>query len=165
MHSIKEGQLPRIEIHSLRDGTHQVIEGVTSFQMSPDLEHFVYAQQIGNFQHIGMVTFGKRLLLPLYQIVKRKVFIIIFNGQKKKHWSCFSPNAKMGTIDEEEVCLVDVAKKNFCFFLKGFLQITQLAEKFCLNLLNACIFLDDLSKVYFAYEHEKKASGTTSSLT
>ena len=101
VHSIKKGQLPRIEIHSLRDGTHQVIEGVTSFQMSPDLEHFVYAQQISNFQHIGMVTFGKKIIVASVSNSKTEGFYNHFQWSDKSTGVVFHQIQKFGTTDED----------------------------------------------------------------
>ncbi|HLF51270.1 alpha/beta hydrolase family protein [Flavobacterium sp.] len=157
VHSIKERQLPRIEIHSLRDGTHQVIEGVTSFQMSPDLEHFVYAQQQGNRQRIGLVSFGKKITITNYIASETEGIYDHFQWSEKSTGVVFHQMQKLETTDEAvSVCLVDLAKKNFVTFSNATFANYPSGGKI-LSQPFECLYLsDDLSKVYFAYEHKKK---------
>jgi dipeptidyl aminopeptidase/acylaminoacyl peptidase len=157
VHIVKEGRLPLIEIHSLRDGTHQVIEDVTSFQMSPNLEHFVYAQQKSNYQHIGMVTFGKKSTITPVAKSETEGSYNHFQWSEKSTGVVFYQMQKMGTTDEAvSVCFVDVAKKNFVIFSKADFTNYPGDGKILSKPFESLYLSDDLSKVYFAYEQEKK---------
>lgn len=157
VYSVKEGQLPRIEIHSLTDGTHQAIEGVTSFQMSPDLEHFVYAKQIGNYQHIGMVTFGKKSIITPVAKSETDGSYDHFHWSDKSTGVVFHQIPKLGKTGEEvNVCLVDLAKKNFVIFSKTAFPNYPVGGKILNQSYESLYLSNDLSKVYFAYQQEKK---------
>jgi len=157
IHSVKEGQLPRIEIHSLIDGTHQVIEGVTSFQMSPDLEHFIYAQQQGNRQRIGLASFGKKITITNYVASETEGIYQHFQWSEKSTGVVFHQMQKLGTTDESvSVYLVDLARKNFTIFSKAAFTNYPEGGKILSQPFESLYVSDDLNKVYFAYEHEKK---------
>lgn len=157
VHSIKEGQLPRIEIHSLIYGTHQVIQGVTSFQMSPDLEHLIYAQQQNNRQRIGMVTFGKKSIITAVAKSETDGSYNHFQWSDKSTGVVFHQVQKLGTTDEEvSICLVDLAKKNFVVFSKTAFPNYPLGGKILNQSYESLYLSNDLSKVYFAYRHDKK---------
>jgi dipeptidyl aminopeptidase/acylaminoacyl peptidase len=154
---IKEGKLPRIEIHALRDGTHQVMEDVTSFQMSPDLEHCVFTQQVGKFQHISMVTFGKKTAVAYVLNSKTEGVYNHFQWSEKSTGVAFYQIQKIGTIDEEvNVCLIDVVKKNLVVFSKEAHTNFPAGGKIIPQSFECLYLSDDLNKVFLAYEHKKK---------
>ncbi len=152
MHVSEEGKQSYIQIYSLLSGVKQSIEEVTSYQISPDLEHFVYAQQVGNFQRIGLVTFGKKVAITSLAKSETEGTYHHFQWSEKSTGVVFHRKQ----TDAVNVCVVDVAKKQFESFSKAAYPTYPVGGEILFQSYESLSVSDDLSKVYFAYQQEKK---------
>lgn len=156
MHSSEQGGTPFLQIYSLLSGTEQRIEDVTTYKMSPNLEHIVYAQQVGQYQHIGIVSFGKKSEKIIVPNTETRGSYHHFNWSEKSTGVVFHQKESRENSDKVTVCLVDIAKKQFVYFAKDDYPTYPKGGEILFQSYESLSISDDLSKVYFAFQFEKK---------
>lgn len=152
MHVTEEGRPSYIILYSMLTGVQQRIEDVTTSQMSPDLNHLVYAQEIGQHQRVGMVSLGKKITNVIIAKSETEGTYHHFQWSAKSTGVVFHRKQNHGVT----VCVVDVAKQQIESFSKAAFPTSPIDGSLLFQSYASLFVSDDLNQVYFASQEEKE---------